>query len=72
MNGWTKYAAAIGAILTALAGTGYLGKEHGYAQRSTEQDEAFERAKCKLRTVIAVAESCGWERPDDWCAMEER
>lgn len=63
-----QIAGAIAAALAVGAGGGTL----GYNARDNARDDAFERAKCKLRDAIEAAEACGWVRPGDWCALEER
>jgi len=68
-----KLLGAVGTALGVFAGGGALGHSYGYSQRDLEVREALSRAKCKLHEVEAVAQRCGWERPDNWCeALEDR
>lgn len=68
-----KLLAHVLGYLAMAAAAGIGGDQFGWERRDTKQNEAFERAKCKLHALEQVAEGCGWQRPDDWCElMEER
>lgn len=64
-------AAAATALAVGGGVGGTLGTNHGYSQRDAEVADALERARCKIGELKSVAGACGWERPEDWCALRE-